>query len=136
MTGETKYELHLRLVEGRDVPKMDLIGGSDPYCTVQLSNSRQIFRTKIRANTSTPVWNDDFRLAISDIKKDYFLIVLKDSDDASDDDAISKTEKTVESLGIGKKFDDWIEMKTLTSAPGGTVHLLAIVLPEGGVAPW
>jgi Ca2+-dependent lipid-binding protein len=131
-----KYELHLRLVEARDVPKMDLFGLSDPYCTIQVSNSRQIYRTKIIDNTKTPVWNDDFRLSITNLETDFFQIVMKDSDDASDDDLISKTNMTVASLGIGKLFDQWIKMQSLTKDVGGDVHLMAVVLPAGSTSPW
>jgi Ca2+-dependent lipid-binding protein len=130
------YELHLRIVEAKDVPSMDLIGLSDPFCVLQLSTSRQIYRTKVCDNTKNPVWNAEFRIQIPTLDTTSIFIVLKDNDDTSDDDPISRTSIPISSLGIGKMMDQWIRLESLGKHGGGELHVIAVVLETGSPSPW
>jgi len=116
--------LNLRLIEGADIPKADLVGKTDPFCKLGLATGTLSFQSKICDNTFTPQWNDTFNIALNG-PSDILGIELWDHD-ASKDDIISKTQIPLGKYTIGQVVDDWF---TLDPEPefkkkgGGRIHL-------------
>jgi Ca2+-dependent lipid-binding protein len=121
--------LHIRLREGVDIPSLDLVGKSDPFCLIQLSSSAQVFRTKVIENSSKPVWNEDFQVNVHDPAKDTLHIQMRDDDDASEDDLISKTKIALSTLTPGTVTDLWIDMEPIRVKHGGKIHVQLALLP-------
>jgi Ca2+-dependent lipid-binding protein len=131
----TKFELHLRCVAARGLPNADVIGKSDPFCVISLSCSRQLWRTQVVNNSANPVWNEDFHLQIADPSKDILQITVKDNDDTSDDDALSRFRIDLQTVPIGELQDKWVDLDTLVAKQaGGQFHYLLQIL-EVGKAP-
>jgi len=55
--------LVIELVEGRDLPKMDVIGKADPYVDIHHGYEKK-FKSHTLLNTRTPHWNQTFKLLI------------------------------------------------------------------------
>jgi Ca2+-dependent lipid-binding protein len=49
---------------GRDLPKMDRFGKSDPYVVLELEGTK--FTTSVKKRTLNPIWRETFTLNIAD----------------------------------------------------------------------
>lgn len=107
--------LRLTVKEARDIPKMDLIGKADPYCLIQCSNNKKIYRTKTKKKTYNPVWNETIELLINNPDVDVVYIMLKDEDMGKKDDPISKCTLYLNRDPVRQVIDRWLDM---TPAPG------------------
>jgi Ca2+-dependent lipid-binding protein len=126
--------LHINLIEATDVPKADLIGKSDPFCVLQLSSSPQIFRTKVIDNTTHPVWKQTFTIHSRNPATDALYVQLRDDDDSSNDDQISKTKIELSKLTPETVSDLWVELTPIEGKSGGKLHIQLVLLPEGKAA--
>ena len=116
--------LRLKIIEAKNIPNLDVIGKSDPYCMVQMSSSQQFFRTKTVDNTSKPVWNEEFKLPVSRSASDVLVIVVKDEDTVSADDPIGKCQISMSSLQINQVKDEWITLQSMCKhSNAGSIHV-------------
>jgi Ca2+-dependent lipid-binding protein len=71
-------ELRVRVVAARNLPPMDAVGKSDPYCRLELINQSEDGKTiahpsgatrlmlkKVIDNSNEPIWNDEFVLNVT-----------------------------------------------------------------------
>jgi hypothetical protein len=56
--------LHVLVHCGRDLPKMDRFGKSDPYCVIEADGQKR--KTKILKKTLDPVWKESFTFKVTD----------------------------------------------------------------------
>jgi Ca2+-dependent lipid-binding protein len=129
--------IHIRVIEGRKIPSTDFVGKSDPYCLLQLSSGNQICRTKVKDNSSEPVWNEDFSFAVHDVSKDVLHVLVKDSDlgALSADDPISRGKIPLCELKIGEKYDRWVVLEPAKNVKtGGEIHVWLQIVKDGSRA--
>lgn len=127
--------LHVRVIEANDIPKMDLFGKADPYCILKVSSSRTISKTRVKDKTYTPVWNEDFHFPIKDYTTEQLTITMKDKD-LTDDDLISILKIQLCTLQINKVYDSWYDpVPAKDVKKGGRLHLL-LHLAESSVLPF
>lgn len=116
--------LRLKIIEAKNIPSLDVVGKSDPYCMVQMSNSQQVYRTKTINNTSRPTWNEEFRLPVSRTASDVLFIVVKDKDTISADDPIGKCEFSMNSLQLNQEKDQWVTLQSMCKhSNAGSLHV-------------
>lgn len=131
--------LHIKVVEAVDVPKMDVFSKSDPYCIVSLSNAPGRQRTRTIQNNDHPIWNQEFHFPIQNKKggnTDNFgsiklSITLYDEDTFSKDDIISSIEIPLNDYIVGRVYDEWYTLfpaKKLKE--GGRIHLVVNIVPK------
>nr|XP_051198805.1 synaptotagmin-3 isoform X2 [Lolium perenne] len=69
-SGATKKPvgiLHVKVIRAMNLPKMDLLGKSDPYVKLRLSGERlPSKKTSIKMSNLNPEWNEHFRLVVKD----------------------------------------------------------------------
>ncbi|KAK8865173.1 Protein Aster-C [Tritrichomonas musculus] len=119
--------LHVKAIEATDVPKMDIIGQSDPYLVFKLSSSDKTWKTEYKNNTSTPVWNEEFHLPLSKNLDDHLTIELYDKD-FKFDDLISTIVINVNLIPAGKEFNSWYNFNPVEGVKkGGRVRLSFLV---------
>lgn len=117
--------LHIRAVEACEVPKMDVIGKSDPYLIFKVSTSSQTWKTKHKNNTDKPVWNEEFHIPITSNMSDELRVELFDKDDVSKDDIISTMNFKVKNFQVGKITDQWYNFTPAKGVKvGGKVRLV------------
>jgi hypothetical protein len=130
---QMSYVLHIRVIEARDIAKMDTFGKSDPYVLVQLKGGK-VFRTKVIDNTLKPVWNETFSMPITDMGATLYLL-MKDRD-VSADDEMSRLEISLTSIKPGDVLDQWFPMRPVKGVKkGGEIHL-QIHIAQPGEAPF
>eukprot|EP01080_Neovahlkampfia_damariscottae_P001743 gene1743-512_t len=81
------YKLNIRIIEAKDLPKMDFFGKSDPYVNVKVAG--QMKKTKIIKRTLNPHWDESFDFEFNNLHEDIILYI-KDWDKLSSDDLIGK----------------------------------------------
>lgn len=117
--------LHIKVVEAKDIPKMDIIGTADPFINLSYSKAQGTYETKVIKNTYNPVWNEEFHIAILDKVEGDIHFSLIDFDSAKKNDLISSRDFPVKSFKIGKVVDDWYEFhKAEKVEKPGQVHLI------------
>ena len=117
-------ELHVRVVEAKDIEKMDTIGKSDPFVKIKFVGTYQRGVTKIQKNTLTPIWNEEFHFPCHNPNKQVFKLKMLDHDVAADD-LMSTLEIPVATLEPGKIKDQWFEMQPFKAGKkGGLIHLV------------
>lgn len=115
--------LHIKAVEAKEVPKMDIGSLSDPYLTFKLSSSSQEWKTSYKNNTDKPVWNEEFCLPITTQLDDELTVKMFDKDTFVDDHISTKIFK-VNEFPQGKVVDKWYNFTKSNKAPsGGQVRL-------------
>ena len=126
--------LHIRVVEAKDVPKMDVFGKADPFCILQLTSSRQLVKTKVIKSTYTPFWDETFHFPVKDVVDNILQIVMKDADAGSSDDPISKLNIQISTLEVDKVTDKWYPMIPYPSVKkGGQIRLCIHLAPESSL---
>lgn len=117
---------NLRVIEAKDLPKMDINGKADPYCKIYLStNSKDAKHTKKLKKTLTPVFNDVFTFDVTNFSpSDYIFIKLKDQDPVKAED-ISTINLPIIEYELGKVYDLWKDMTPAKGVKkGGQIHLV------------
>jgi len=117
-------QLNLRVVEARGIPKNDILSESDPYCLVQISGTSDVHKTKIVNNTSSPVFLQEFKLVIPDVRNSLHLLV-RDDDTFSADDSIGKLELIISSIPYDQIIDKWYPLRPSEGIDNaGEIHLV------------
>lgn len=125
----------VRVIEARDIPKMDLIGETDAYCILQLNPDTKRFQTKVCEDTRTPVWKTEFDFQIIDRGSDRLWIEMLDKD-LLNSEVIGAVTIFPGNLIPGLVADAWYPV---TPYPGrgtaGSIHLQCQLLPVS-YPPW
>ena len=122
--------LYVHMMEGIDIPKMDLIGKSDPYCKLKLNNSKLYQKTSVMENTLWPLWNETFCFSSVDITNEKLIIEMND-DNVGKDKPISNVEIPLDELIDHMPKEKWIEMKPVQGVKyGGQLHIYLHLLSE------
>jgi hypothetical protein len=129
------FELHVKVVEAEDLPKMDVIGKVDPYCLLQVSGGTPLQRTKVINKNYHPVWNEVFHFDVPSLGE-RLVILLKDRDKGSDDDPISKFYIQLDTLVVGDVIDKWFDLIPVPGVKKGGRIRLIIHLANRGDSPF
>lgn len=125
-------EAHVRVVEAKELPKMDLFGKVDAFAILQMSGSRNLHKTRVIPSDYMPVWNEEFHLPSEDPSIDTLTVFLKDEDKGSSDDPISLLKVPLNQFEIGKVYDKWYSLTPVKGVKqGGQIRLVIHVAPIG-----
>lgn len=85
------FLLHIRILEGKNLPGKDSSGYSDPWVEVKVAKSAQ--KTAVHKATLNPIFNEDFTFLIKpeDVKDKFVTFKVADKDLASSSDIGSYT---------------------------------------------
>ena len=126
-------QLHVRVIEARNLAKMDTFGKSDPYCLLQIAGTTSIQRTRVISNCQEPRWNEDFHFPVTNPASQSLIILMRDKDVSFDDD-MGKIEIQLASFIIDQVFDQWFDMIPCGKVKkGGRIHLLLHVANAGKI---
>lgn len=126
------YQLHVRVVEARDLDNFDGIDRSDPYCILRVNGMEQ--RTNFISNNNNPVWNQEFHFSVPTPQAGALEIRMKDKDGGlrGRDDDMSTLCIQFGMLPVGQVLDNWYPMTSCKgNKRGGTLHLILHMAPMG-----
>lgn len=126
------YQLHVRVVEARDLDNFDGIDRSDPYCILRVNGIEQ--RTNFVSNNNNPVWNQEFHFSVSTPQAGALEIRMKDKDGGlrGKDDDMATLCVQFGMLPPNQVVDNWYPMTSCKgNKRGGTLHLVLHMAPAG-----
>ena len=123
-------DLHIRIVEARDVPNMDIVGKSDPFVVVTVSGTTRKWKTQTVQNSSSPIWNHKLMIQLVSGQIETIKLTLYDNDELSDPDEIASLKIPVSQLADGNVKDAWYPMECSKGNP--TIRLVAQLVARGG----
>ena len=128
-------QLHVRVIEARDIAKMDLFSKTDAYCLLNIVGKGHPKKTSVKQNNMTPRWDEEFHFPISNPQSDILHIFMKDEDVISDD-PMATLDISLITLTPGVVVDQWYDMKPVKGVKkGGRLHLL-LHLASTGAPPF
>lgn len=122
--------LHVKVVEARDIPKMDTFGKCDPYCFFTMNTCPNSYKTKVIKKTYTPKWNEQFTFPAA--PNSILSVTLYDYDEVGTNDYFGKLDIAINSLAPGLVADQWFKItpkKGIKKA--GELHLVLHYAPAG-----
>ena len=115
-------KLNLKVIEAKNLPKVDVKGSCDGYCKIQFAQQKA--QTRIINNSLSPCWRQDFSFDILDIEEDNLFIQLYDYDSIRKHDLISDLIIKTKSLKPGKVIDKWYTMNPIKEDTTPEIHLM------------
>lgn len=129
-------QVHVRVVEAKELPKMDTFGKTDAFAILQYNANRNIQKTKTIENDYTPVWNEEFHFTAEDLSIDTLTVFLKDDDSGSNDDPISMLKIPMNQFQVGQVVDRWHSLIPVKGVKKGGQIRLVIHIAPAGAAPF
>ena len=115
-------KVHLKVLEAKDLPVVDVSGTCDAYCKIQFG--KQKVQTRIIDNSLTPRWRQQFSFDLIDFQDDFLYIQLYDHDSVGKDDLISDLEIKPQSMEPGLVIDKWYTMHQIIKKSIPQIHLV------------
>ena len=115
-------KVHLKVVEAKDLPVVDVSGSCDGYCKIQFG--KQKVQTRQIDNSLTPKWRQQFSFDVLDFQQDFLFIQLYDHDSVGKDDLISDLEIFPNSMQPGMVIDQWYTMHQIVKGNFPKIHLI------------
>lgn len=121
----------LKVIEARDIAKMDTIGKTDAFLMLGLESDTFIRKqTKVIKNSMTPVWNEEFEFVPCGTRRDELGFVMYDKDTLSNEQ-MATLSVPLKDLPVGQIVDRWFKMKPVKGVKkGGELHLQLQILPK------
>lgn len=105
-------QINVKVIEAKNVPKMDVIGNCDPFVKVMYGD--KTYKTGVKENTLNPKWNETFQFAINN-KDDVLKFVVSDKDVTTDEDFAVLNFK-LNSIVPKTVVDNWFDCDQLKTA--------------------
>lgn len=106
-----KGELSVGIIQGSDLPGMDLSGTSDPYVKVYLMpDKKKKFETKVHRKTLNPVFNESFlfkNVPFADVAAKTLVMSVYDFDRFGKHDQIGLIKIPLNSVDLCKTLEEW-----------------------------
>ena len=120
--------LHLNIIQGKDLIKGDIIGKSDPYAVVTYGNDK--IKTNAVKNTQNPNWNFETDIPLLQDGPDIMNIEIFDSDRFGKDKSLGATNIDIPSLQHSQSLSNiWVPLDNVKS---GQIKLSADFSPDPG----
>ena len=121
--------IHLNIVQARDLVKTDLIGKSDPYAVVTYGNDK--IMTKTVKNSQNPDWNFEADIPFDPTYSDTLKIEVFDKDKLGKDKLIGTSYLDLPNIADGQPLDEvWIPLKGVKPGKSGEIQLSAEYTPD------
>ena len=118
-------QLNIKVVEAKDLPKMDLFGKLDPYVVMLISNSQIVQKTSVIEKNYSPVWNESFKFMVKNTDAETITFMIKDKDNGNSDDAVSRLILKINSFPVGETVEKWYNCVPAPNVKkGGQLHLI------------
>ncbi|XP_075998450.1 multiple C2 and transmembrane domain-containing protein 2 [Genypterus blacodes] len=122
--GEVGF-LQVKVIKAADLPTTDLNGKSNPFCVVELGNSK--LQTQTVYKTLSPEWNVIFTFPVKDIHDVLELTVLDEQRDKSPT-FLGKVAVQLLSVENGKQVSFFLKKEDLGNQSKGTITLVVDVV--------
>lgn len=121
--------LDVTLIEGRDLPKTDLIGKTDPFVFLYVrQKAGNIKRSSTKANTYDPIWHEGFYIEVEDPPTQHLTCRVMDSEAIEKAEYVCAGELMLNKLTPFETADVWMNLvddpkEPNVGNPRGKLHL-------------
>merc|ERR1719474_264338 len=128
--------LHINIVQAKDLIKADMVGKSDPYAVVTYGNDK--IKTNTVKNSQNPEWNFEPDIPLKHNGPDFMKIEVFDNDKFGKDKSLGVANIDIPSLQHSQSLSDmWVPLDNVKS---GQIQLSADFLPvpdyDSGNSQW
>ncbi|XP_016376778.1 multiple C2 and transmembrane domain-containing protein 2-like [Sinocyclocheilus rhinocerous] len=117
--------LQIKLIKATDLPSTDISGKSDPFCTLELGNSK--LQTHTISKTLNPEWRTALTFPIKDIHDVLVLTVYHDDGDKAPD-FLGKVAIPLLTVSNGQQITRMLKNNNLSRTTKGSITLELNVL--------
>ncbi|KTF88743.1 hypothetical protein cypCar_00040492 [Cyprinus carpio] len=117
--------LQIKLIKATDLPSTDISGKSDPFCTLELGNSK--LQTHTVSKTLNPEWRTALTFPIKDIHDVLVLTVYHDDGDKAPD-FLGKVAIPLLTVSNGQQITRMLKNNNLSRTTKGSITLELNVL--------
>jgi hypothetical protein len=104
-------ELHVKLIEGKNIKNTDLIGKADPFVVLYVRQTKdKTKRSKSQHNTLKPVWNEDFTVEVEDPALQHLTLRLMDDESVEKSEYIGQAELLISQFEPNKEQELWCDV--------------------------
>jgi len=114
--NKDKKLLYVDVIEGKDLPSMDFVGKSDPFCVLKVNGVAQ--QTHVIDNDANPVWKETLWFEVKN--SDMITLECYDKDPVGQE-LIGRTDIAVSSITAEK--DEWLHISNKSKKQCGQIHL-------------
>ncbi|CAI5965794.1 unnamed protein product [Closterium sp. NIES-64] len=134
--------LEVKLVEGRDLVNLSLLGTIDPYATLFVRPiPARTRRSRTIANSVNPLWNHSFEFTVEDPETQRLVIKVWDDQELTASQPVGQAAIVLADLPPLKLVDRWVPVvkdvddPKADTRPRGSLHLELLYRPvdENGV---
>jgi hypothetical protein len=104
-----KGVLFVRVLEAKNVPRMDWFGKADPYLELFVRQRRK-HKTSVKPNTYNPRWEENFELLVHDPDHQKLTCILKERDIVGSDEEVGRMQVPIKDLPEGDTEDYWLDL--------------------------
>nr|AVK72374.1 synaptotagmin protein [Nemertoderma westbladi] len=106
-------QLTVGIIQGADLPGMDMSGTSDPYVKVfLLPDKKKKYETKVHRKTLNPSFNESFvfKVPYTDIAGKILVMAIYDFDRFSRHDQIGEIKVPLNTVDLGRVIEEWRDL--------------------------
>jgi hypothetical protein len=93
-----QYLLSVTVKSARQLPRMDLVNGTDAYCVVSVDDHQdEVYQTRVVRNSTNPEWNAKFEWLVP-VEAQLITVAVIDHDTLTQDDLVGLHVKLVHQL--------------------------------------
>ncbi|XP_028393430.1 uncharacterized protein LOC114517807 [Dendronephthya gigantea] len=124
-----KGGIEIQIIQGRNLVVMDVTGKSDPFVTIKFGSGKgkERFKSQIKYNTLTPVWNETCRLPLPN-QDDKMTIDVWDKDPLSQEKMghVTFTRAELKAFEKNPGVKEWYKLKKVKT---GEIQLAFTYVP-------
>ncbi|ODN01498.1 Synaptotagmin-1, partial [Orchesella cincta] len=109
-----KSDLHVTVIEARDLPGADQSGFNDPYIRIFLTPEVDTRKreTNVRPNEANPYFDEQFKFPVSqeDLTEKIITLQVLDKDKYSRNDIVGQVSMRLEDYNVTTNMDVWAEI--------------------------
>jgi len=104
-------ELHVKLIEGKNIKNTDLIGKADPFVVLYVRQTKdKTKRSTSKKNTLKPVWNEEFQLEVEDPEFQKLTLRLMDDESVEKSEYIGQAALSLSEFKPHEEHELWCDV--------------------------
>jgi hypothetical protein len=107
----TVGELHVTLIEAKNIKNTDLIGKADPFVVLYVRQTKdKTKRSTSKNNTLKPVWNEDFQIEVEDPESQKLTLRLMDDESVEKSEYIGTAALSIKQFKPHEEVELWCDV--------------------------
>ena len=129
-----RWEINLSLMRASNLPSADSNGLSDPYCLMNILNTKISVKSRRIDKSINPMWDENFRIPIQSLNSDILRIEVIDWDKIGKHDKLAMIDFSLNNFQPGIVYQNIYPLIPLIgNSKNSTIELAFQITPPGAV---